>query len=115
MESPALHKYDRMPQMQRGIVQSIAITLPEETSWTPKYTRRIAVSSEPLGSVRRVIGISSAVALTLLMFVAGGTLFPVLLENDGALFGFVATLFAVSVIVGVFISSLSIKSVVAVE
>ncbi len=77
------------------------------------HARRLVVSSEPRGSVRRVVGIGVAVALTLLMFVAVATLQPRLLADGRVLLGFIACLFVVSVVAGYYVSGLSIRRAAA--
>jgi len=110
--TPALHNYGHMPRPAREIVEPRDVPRNWKPSG-PKLSRRIAMSTEPRGGVRRIVGISVAVALTLLIFVTGGTLFPKLLGDDGALLGFLAALFVASVVAGYFVSGLSIRSVTA--
>ncbi len=114
METPALHKYGLMPRIALETASPVArLAPPSWSSSGPKFARRIAFSPEPRGSIRRIVGISVAVALTLLLFVAGGSLFPGLLENDGVLLGFTASLFLASVVAGYVVSGLSIRNVIA--
>jgi hypothetical protein len=112
MEMPALHNYGRMPRIAPQIVEAAAIPEPWKPA-RPRLGRRLAMSSEPRGSLRRIIGISVAVTLTLLIFIMGGTWFAVLLENSGIMLGFVAAVFVASVVAGYFVSGVSLRRVVA--
>ncbi|HSZ74688.1 MAG TPA: hypothetical protein VK779_07705 [Rhizomicrobium sp.] len=115
MDTPALYKYGHMPRIASEIVEPV--TLASARNWKPpvrNYGRWITISSEPRGSVRSILGISIAVALTLLIFITAGTLFPRLFEDNGVMFGFIASVFVASVMTGYFVSSLSIRRTISV-
>jgi hypothetical protein len=104
METPALHRYGRMPMRAQQTTTAVAPNSPAAA--LPLRAPRVRRDT-----VRTVIGAAAATTLTVLLAIGSGTMFPGLLHNGGVLLGFLGTAFAGSVVVGYVLSGFIVARV----